>query len=152
MWVVESLKFCTFSFSYKITEELCLMTLKNDAKFKVKLTCSFKHDIGNLVSFHPTTQKSENLHFHVPLLSIKFQLKKYRKVISRDTKEWSNLWRRIDFVWKMTWGIWWILTQSVKSVKICTLIGCFCRKYVMFELKNTDEVCHEKWLMVSKIT
>ena len=36
------------------------MTLKNDAKFKEKLTCSFKYDIRNLVNFHPTTQKYEN--------------------------------------------------------------------------------------------
>ena len=36
------------------------MTLKNDAKFKEKLTCGFKYDMRNLVNFHPTTQKSEN--------------------------------------------------------------------------------------------
>ena len=36
------------------------MTLKSDAKFKEKLTCDFKYDMRNLVSFHPTTQKSEN--------------------------------------------------------------------------------------------
>ena len=37
------------------------MTLKNDAKFKEKPTCSFKYDIRNLVNFHPNTQKSENV-------------------------------------------------------------------------------------------
>ena len=36
------------------------MTLKKDVKFKEKLTCGFKHDMRNLVNFHPTTQKSEN--------------------------------------------------------------------------------------------
>ena len=36
------------------------MTLNNVAKFKGKLTCSFKHDTRNLVNFHSTTQKSEN--------------------------------------------------------------------------------------------
>ena len=36
------------------------MTLKSDAKFKEKLTCSFKHDIRNLVIFQSTTQKFEN--------------------------------------------------------------------------------------------
>ena len=36
------------------------MTLKNDAKFKEKLTCGFKYDMRNIVNFHPTTQKSEN--------------------------------------------------------------------------------------------
>ena len=34
------------------TEEGC--------KVLKKLTCSFKHDIRNLVNFHPTIQKSEN--------------------------------------------------------------------------------------------
>ena len=51
-------KSCTVS-AEKSTEEFP-MTLKSDAKFKEKLTCSFKHDIRNLVNFHPTTQKSEN--------------------------------------------------------------------------------------------
>ena len=37
------------------------MTPKNDAKFKEKLTCSFKYDMTNVVNFHQTTQKSENL-------------------------------------------------------------------------------------------
>ena len=36
------------------------MTLKSDAKFEEKLTCSFKYDIKNLAIFHPTIQKSEN--------------------------------------------------------------------------------------------
>ena len=36
------------------------MTLKSDAKFKEKLTCIFKHDIGNVVNFHPTIRKSES--------------------------------------------------------------------------------------------
>ena len=38
------------------------------------------------------------------------------------------------FVWKMTWGISWTLTRAVESLKICTLLSYFCRKYVMFEL------------------
>ena len=37
------------------------MTLKSDAKFKEKLTSSFKDDMRNLVNFQPTTQKFENL-------------------------------------------------------------------------------------------
>ena len=48
-------------FQLKSTEELSLMTLKSDAKFKEKLTCrfTFKFDMRNLVNFHPNTQKSE---------------------------------------------------------------------------------------------
>ena len=39
------------------------MTLKSDAKFKEKLTCSFKYDMWNLVKFQPTTQISEKIFF-----------------------------------------------------------------------------------------
>ena len=39
------------------------MTLKDDAIFKEKLTSSLKNDIRNLVNFHVSSRKSENLHF-----------------------------------------------------------------------------------------
>ena len=38
------------------------MTLKGDAEFKGKLTCGLKNDIRNLVKFHVSSRKSENLH------------------------------------------------------------------------------------------
>ena len=42
----------------KITEELCVMTL-----FKEKLTVGSKNDIRNLINFHASNRKSENVHF-----------------------------------------------------------------------------------------
>ena len=45
------------------------MTLKGDAKFKGKLTCGLKNDLRNLVNFHASSRKSENLHFDGLLLS-----------------------------------------------------------------------------------
>ena len=45
------------------------MTLKGDAKFKGKLTRGLKNDIKNLVNFHASSRKSENLHFDEILLS-----------------------------------------------------------------------------------
>ena len=45
------------------------MTLKGDAKFKGKLTYGLKNDIRNLVNFHASSRKSENLHFDGLLLS-----------------------------------------------------------------------------------
>ena len=37
--------------SLTFTEELlCVMTMKNDAKFEEKLTCRFKIDMGNLTN------------------------------------------------------------------------------------------------------
>ena len=45
------------------------MTLKGDAKFKGKLICGLKKDIKNLVNFHASSRKSENLHLDQILLS-----------------------------------------------------------------------------------
>ena len=40
----------------KSTRELCVITLKNDAKFE-ELTCDLKNDMGNLVNFDPTLKR-----------------------------------------------------------------------------------------------
>ena len=39
------------------------MTMKGDAIFKEKLTDGLKNDIRNLVNFHASSRKSENVHF-----------------------------------------------------------------------------------------
>ena len=44
--------------SYKLTEELQVMTLKNDEKSDEELTCPFKIDIRNFTNFDPRTRKS----------------------------------------------------------------------------------------------
>ena len=56
-------------FDLKITEELCVMTLKGDAIFKEKLAGGLKNDIKNLINFHASSRKSENLHFDGLVLS-----------------------------------------------------------------------------------
>ena len=45
--------------SLKFTRELCVMTMRNDAKSEEELTCEFKMDMGNLTNFDPGTQKSQ---------------------------------------------------------------------------------------------
>ena len=45
------------------------MTLKGDAIFKEKLTGGLKNGIRNLVNFHASSRKSENLHFDGLVLS-----------------------------------------------------------------------------------
>ena len=49
--------------------ELCVMTLKGDAKFSGKLTRGLKNDIRNVVNFHASSRKSENLYFNGVILS-----------------------------------------------------------------------------------
>ena len=41
----------------EFTEELCIMTVKNNAKFAEELACRFKIDINNLTNFDQNTQK-----------------------------------------------------------------------------------------------
>ena len=41
------------------TEELCVITMKNDAKFEEELACHFKIDMGSLMNFDPSTWMSQ---------------------------------------------------------------------------------------------
>ena len=45
------------------------MKLKADVRFKKKSTCGLINDIKNLVNFHASSRRSENLHFHGLVLS-----------------------------------------------------------------------------------
>ena len=119
---------------------------------KKKLTLDSKNDVRNLVNFNLSSDKSENLHFDVLLLSIAYKVS--AKKVQKNYLSWH--WKKIQtlkknwlFIWKMTWGIWWTLTWAVESLKICTLMGYFCRKYVMFEQKQYrgKELCREKWFI-----
>ena len=104
-------------------EELGVMTRKVDAIFKEKRTGDLKNDIRNLVTFHESSRKSESLDFDRLLLSISY------KVLAKEVQKiyLSWYWRAIQtlkrnwlFVWKMSWGIGWILTQAVMS-KLCNV-------------------------------
>ena len=75
----------------------------------------------------------------------------------------QNLKKNWLLVWKMTWEIWQIFTRARKSVKIGTLMGSFCPKYKIYELKiYRGAMCHdsEEWckiwrgirLVISKLT
>ena len=47
--------------SFKFTVELCVMTMKNNAKFEEELTFHFKTDMRNLTNFDWSTQKSKKI-------------------------------------------------------------------------------------------
>ena len=51
------------SMSLKSTEELSVMTVKNDANFEEELTCHFKVNMRNLTKFDPSTWKSQKSSF-----------------------------------------------------------------------------------------
>ena len=45
----------------KFTEELCLMTMKNNGKFVEELSFPFKTDMKNLRNFDSSSQKSKKI-------------------------------------------------------------------------------------------
>ena len=44
--------------SFKFKRVVCVMTMKNDAKFEQEFTCQFKIDMRNLTNFNLSTRKS----------------------------------------------------------------------------------------------
>ena len=55
------------------------------------------------------------------------------KNVQRSYPSWhwrvmQNLKKNWHVAWKMTWGIWYIFTRALKSVKSGTLMGSFCPK------------------------
>ena len=61
------------------------MTLKQDARLKVKLTRGLKNDIRNLVNFDASSRKSENLHFDELILS-----KAYKVLDENEQKSYAS--------------------------------------------------------------
>ena len=55
--------------SLKFTGELCIMTMKNDAKFEEKLTCQLKIDMRNLMNLNQVLDNLKNSHFNGLLLT-----------------------------------------------------------------------------------
>ena len=114
----ESLKNFRKCMTLKFTEELCVMTMKNNTKFEEELTCQFKIDMRNLTNFDLSTRKSQKIFTLMGSFWAKyilFELKKYRGVIFHDIEEWCKIWKKNWLVaWKMTWGIWQIFTGALK--------------------------------------
>ena len=122
---------------------------------KKKLTLDSKNDMRNLVNFRLSSGKSENLHFHVLLLSMAYKVsaeKVQENYLSSHSKQIQTLKKNWLFVWKITWGSWWTLTRATESLKICTLMGYFRRNYVVFELKKIQRSCVVKSdIMISNL-
>ena len=55
--------------SLKFTEELCVTTMRNDAKCEDKLTCQLKIDMRNLTNFDPNTQNLKRAYSNGLLLT-----------------------------------------------------------------------------------
>ena len=74
-----------------------------------KLTCGLKNGIMNLVNFHVSSRKSENLHFNQILLSKAYKdldEKAQKSYVSWHWRVMQSLKKNWVLVPKMTWGIW----------------------------------------------
>ena len=67
---------------------------------KKKLALGSKNDMRNLVNFNVTSTKSESLMCYFSQQHIKFQLKKYRRIISHDTGKDPHFKERLTFCLK----------------------------------------------------
>ena len=115
--------------SYKLTEELQVMTLKNGEKSEEELTCHFKTDIKNLTNFDSRTQSLKN--YITKLYNV--WAKKDRGVIFDCTQDWYKVWRKTGLCFqKLTWGIWQIFTRALESLQIGILMTYFCLKLKMY--------------------
>ena len=66
-----------------------------------------------------------------------YEFKIYRGATHHDNGEWCKIWRVIDLPFQ-NWHEKFdeFLPEHSKMSKMCTLMGSFCTKYIMFELKK----------------
>ena len=84
--------------SLKFTEELCIITMKNDAKFEEELACRFKIDTTIWRILTPALEYLKNVYFNGSFWAkyIMFELKKYRRVMFDGTEDWDKIWGKTD--------------------------------------------------------
>ena len=71
------------------------MKLKDDAIFKEKLTGGLKNDIRNLVNFHASSRKSQNLHFNRLLLSKAYKVLDEKVQKSYVSRQWRVIQKKL---------------------------------------------------------
>ena len=147
------------SVSWKITPPCFLGQTLNTLHNRSKSKCKFCQILPNscyfwnkrsvfLQTLHQSSRSWDitPLNFLAKILYTLRSLPKHKfgEIWCEQLKVWNfALWwapfvqimYNFSYVWKMTWEIWWVLTWAVKNLKICTLMGYFCQKYLTFELK-----------------
>ena len=104
--------------------------------------CSFKNE-RNLVNFDEVLEVSKIFTFIGSYCAkyLMFDLKKYRRVIFHYTEEWCKIWRKTN-LWFGKWHVEYgrFSPEHLKVSKIFTLMCSFWAKYILFELKGTEEL------------
>ena len=141
------------------------MTLKNDAKFEEKLTCSLENDMRNLANFYQSTWKCQSWEFDGILLS-KVEnawAKNLQRIHILTLKNDENSKRNWLVISKLTWAIWRFLTRALKSLKNLHCIGLLMTKvcnvwgekvqksYLTWDLRMIQNM-KKNWLVVWEMT
>ena len=124
------------------------MILNSDAKYEYpdllvsKMACGIGWIfIGAL--------KSENLYFDSLFFSKAYNVSArtfQRNYVSRHWRVMQNLKETWFVACKMTKGIWLMFMKAVKSLKNCTLMGCFFRDTeVWWDVLRKNESWFQKW-------
>ena len=126
------------------------MTLKGNTKFKRKLT----HNLKNDVKYWFSCKQSKIWKFAYWCAPFdqsiwRFRWKSTKVLCLMTMKSDGKFEEKLTFCLKD--DVRNLVNFKVNSGNLHFVIY-FCRNYVMFELKNTEELCCEKWLMVSKMT
>ena len=91
------------------------------------------------------------------------ELENCKGVMYNENEEWFKIWRGLDLSipnWYEEFGKFWV--EHLKFSKICPLMGCFCPKYTMFQLKKLQtsyvwlswrlmQNLRENWLRLSEM-
>ena len=104
--------------SLKFTEELCIMTMKNDAKFEMELTCRFKIDTTICWIMTRALENLKILHFNGLLSTKAYNVwaKKIQKhyVMFDDTEDWCKICRKTDLCFQKWHEEFDIFSQAEK--------------------------------------
>ena len=134
---------------------MCVMTMKNDTKIEEEMIFILKLTWGIWQILTRVLESLQNLKFKwAPFDQCIYNV--WAKEVQRSYLSWH--WRVIQnlkenrlVVWRMRWRIWEIFIKALESVKSGTLMGSFCPKWKMYELKIYREViCHdnEEWYKI----
>ena len=110
------------------------MKMTRETKFGEEWTRRFKIGIRDL---NRALEKFFTLLISFWPKYILLELKKYRGIISHETEEGYKIWRGIHLSfqnWQKKFDKIW--PEHSKVSKIFILMGCFCAKYILFELKK----------------
>ena len=133
-WQVKSFtlmgSFCPKHKMLQLESSIGIMTLKGNAKLKGKLTYSLKTHKRNLVNFHASSRKTENLHFDGLLLS-----KAYKE-------EWCRVWRKTE-PWFQKWHKEYGEGEQWQLWKIEFWCATFVVSVLCLSPKMVEELCHE---------